>query len=123
MFMRSKVLVVDDDSNVLSILSRYFDKYGWRTILANNGTVGLKKFRENKDDIGLIITDMQMPVMSGEQFINEINSIDPDVPMIIFSGTGLDFSHLKSISNVKDVVQKPINFNHFHILAKQHFVS
>lgn len=81
-----KVLIVDDEAPARELLKLKID---WASIncqvigTAKNGQEGLIAYKNLEPD--LIITDIQMPVMDGLTFIEKINAIDPDQPIIILS--------------------------------------
>jgi PAS domain S-box-containing protein len=79
------VLVVDDDSLVLTSTSLLLEDLGHRVISAPSGARALELF-ESEPEIDLVITDMAMPQMSGAQLANGIRVIRPDVPIILATG-------------------------------------
>jgi hypothetical protein len=79
------VLVVDDDSLVLTSTSLLLEDLGHRVISAASGAQALELF-ENEHDIDLVITDMAMPQMSGAQLAQAIRVMNPEVPIILATG-------------------------------------
>lgn len=79
------VLVVDDDSLVLTSTSLLLEDLGHRVISAPSGARALELFG-SEPDIDLVITDMAMPQMSGAQLANAIRLIRPSVPIILATG-------------------------------------
>ncbi|WP_460156865.1 hybrid sensor histidine kinase/response regulator [Pseudomonas sp. S2_H10] len=79
------VLVVDDDSLVLTSTSLLLEDLGHRVISAPSGATALDLF-EREPEIDLVITDMAMPQMSGAQLANAIRIIRPNVPIILATG-------------------------------------
>lgn len=75
------VLYVEDEENIRDSLARILRRKVRDLHTAENGQVGLEKFREIKPDI--IVTDIRMPVMSGLQMSREIRRIDPGIPIIV----------------------------------------
>ena len=73
----SKIMVVDDDSNICELLRLYLEKEGYDTILAENGTQALEKFDREKPD--LILLDIMMPQLDGWQVCREIRK-SPSAP-------------------------------------------
>jgi DNA-binding response OmpR family regulator len=80
------ILIAEDDENIITALSDYFERSGYNSILAIDGLEALELFRKNKPD--LIITDLMMPTMHGLDLVTSIRRIDPLVPIIIL--TALD---------------------------------
>ncbi|WLG53467.1 PAS domain-containing sensor histidine kinase [Pseudomonas sp. FP1742] len=79
------VLVVDDDSLVLTSTSLLLEDLGHRVISAASGAQALELF-DNGYDIDLVITDMVMPRMSGAQLAQAIRALKPQLPIILATG-------------------------------------
>lgn len=79
------VLVVDDDSLVLTSTSLLLEDLGHRVISAASGATALELF-EREPEIDLVITDMAMPQMSGAQLASALRIIRPSVPIILATG-------------------------------------
>ena len=79
------VLVVDDDSLVLTSTSLLLEDLGHRVISASSGAQALELF-DSEPAIDLVITDMAMPKMNGEQLAQIIRTIRPQLPIILATG-------------------------------------
>ena len=79
------VMVVDDDSLVLTSTGLLLEDLGHRVISAVSGAQALELF-EREQHVDLVITDMAMPQMNGEQLANAIRALKPDVPIILATG-------------------------------------
>ena len=79
------VLVVDDDSLVLTSTSLLLEDLGHRVISAASGAQALELF-DSEHDVDLVITDMVMPKMSGAQLAQAIRVIRPHLPIILATG-------------------------------------
>jgi nitrogen-specific signal transduction histidine kinase/CheY-like chemotaxis protein len=79
------ILVVDDDSLVLTSTCLLLEDLGHQVIAATSGAQGLEVF-ENNTTIDLVITDMAMPQMSGAQLAQAIRERNPDMPIILATG-------------------------------------
>ncbi|MBD3841425.1 MAG: response regulator [Campylobacterales bacterium] len=100
------VLVVEDGNDIRDIISSTFNKLFKNTLTAVDGLDGLEKFKSNKPDI--VITDIRMPNMSGNEMIDEIKKIDPSVPIIVVTGHG---RLIKKTNQADMFLDKPIKFN------------
>jgi len=80
------ILVVDDEILVRRAAKAALQQYGYTVFEAADGRAGVELFRAMRDRIGLILLDLNMPVMGGEEASVLIKSIRPDVPVIISSG-------------------------------------
>jgi CheY-like chemotaxis protein len=80
------ILVVDDERAIRTLATAILQSAGHRVLTAANGLEGVAVFRSYPDDIGLVLTDMMMPVMDGAQAIERIRETRPHVPIILMSG-------------------------------------
>jgi CheY-like chemotaxis protein len=80
------ILLVEDDSAVLEVGRGMLAYFGYRVLLASNGRQALALYRERRNEIGLVLSDMVMPDMSGVELFNTLRSEDPELKMIIMSG-------------------------------------
>jgi two-component system cell cycle sensor histidine kinase/response regulator CckA len=80
------VLVVDDETVVRRTAKSMLERYGYSVIVAENGQEGLDLFRVLAEKVSVVLLDMTMPVMSGEEAFRQMKSIKPEVRVILSSG-------------------------------------
>jgi len=80
-----KILVVDDDPFVIDMLAVILESSDYSIDTAVNGIEALQKYSADSD-IGLIVSDMNMPEMNGLELIKELRNNNADVPIIILTG-------------------------------------
>jgi len=81
-----KILVIDDEEQIILMLTMALSKYGFNVEIASNGAEGIKKFDEGCFD--LVITDICMPGLSGNDVVKYVrNSEKYFTPVIGISGT------------------------------------
>lgn len=80
----SKVLIVDDEENILHSLTRLFRKEEYDILTAKSGAEGLEIL--DSHDIDLIISDLRMPIMNGVEFLAEAKRRAPDALRIMLTG-------------------------------------
>ena len=80
-----RLIVVDDDESVRAMLTLMLDRAGYQVDTANDGIEGLAKLRANKYD--LLISDNQMPGLTGLEMIKRLHSERIKLPIIMASGT------------------------------------
>jgi two-component system, cell cycle sensor histidine kinase and response regulator CckA len=80
------VLVVDDDPAVRGVARRMLSHFGFTVLLAENGAEGLELFRAHAGELALVLLDMTMPVMNGEEAFRGMRAIRSDVPVLLTSG-------------------------------------
>lgn len=100
-----KVLIVDDDPGICSIVKRFLEEDHHIVTSACNGCEALEKFYGQVFDV--VITDRVMPKMSGDQLAAAIHQICPEVPIILLTG----FEAKKKTSDVKLCLTKPVSMD------------
>jgi CheY-like chemotaxis protein len=103
-----KILVIDDDPLVRSLLKQVLKKRGHSVMEAGNGQEGVRIFRER--DIDLVITDHGMPVMNGLDAAFRIKKQKPDTPVLLITGwqTETDPAFQKP-SGIDEFITKPFD--------------
>lgn len=81
---KKKILVIDDDKIIRRLLFSVFKKRGFRVIIAKDGSKGLKRVRQLLPD--LVILDLMLPKLPGEEVCKEIRKAQNDVPIIMLTG-------------------------------------
>jgi signal transduction histidine kinase/CheY-like chemotaxis protein len=82
------VLFIDDEEALRRLAQAALERNGWRVLLAGNGAEGVRLFEENQDHITVVILDMTMAVMGGEEALDRMKAIRSAVPVIISTGYG-----------------------------------
>ena len=82
------VLFVDDEESLRRLARAVLERSGWRALLAENGAEGVRIFEERRDEITVVVMDLTMPVMGGEEAVGRIKQIDSSVPVIVATGYG-----------------------------------
>ncbi len=82
----SVVLVVDDDEAVRSVTAAMLEAGGFRVLTAGDGRQGLEVFRAHRKEISIVLLDMTMPRMGGEETLREMKKARSDVRVILSSG-------------------------------------
>jgi CheY-like chemotaxis protein len=80
------VLVVDDEEQVLHAISKALERAGHGVLKARDGREAVQVFRERAQDIAVVLLDLTMPELSGEEVFDEIRRIKPDARVILSSG-------------------------------------
>ena len=106
------ILLVDDEQLIRDLGSRILSRAGYTVIQAANGRQALDVYRERGHGVSLIILDVVMPEMGGEQCLPELLKINPDLKVIIasgFSSSGPGKATLES--GARGFVNKPFNMS------------
>jgi DNA-binding NtrC family response regulator len=80
------VLVVDDEASVRKLAKKALERDGFRVLLAENGRVAIEQYRLRRLEIQLVLLDLTMPEMDGEQTFRALREIDPAANVVITSG-------------------------------------
>lgn len=81
-----RILVVDDEEVVRTVMQRSLEHLGYQVDVAQNGPDALSKFRHDRHAYGLVILDMMMPKMAGDEVFKRLKELDPDVRVLLASG-------------------------------------
>lgn len=82
----SRILLVEDEPHVLHALSQTLELEGYQVIKASNGKEALAKVEAGFD--GVVLTDMNMPVLGGLELLKEVQRVDSEIPVILLTGHG-----------------------------------
>ena len=80
------ILVVDDDPMLLDVCSQMLEHLGYRVMPANSGEEALELYRAHSALFDLVISDMNMPGISGAELTRELLAIRPDLPILLCTG-------------------------------------
>jgi diguanylate cyclase (GGDEF)-like protein len=82
--MKETILIIEDEEDILALLSGLLKSENYVVITAGNGREGIEKFQEYTPD--LIITDVRMPIMDGIEVLREVKTKESDTEVIILTG-------------------------------------
>lgn len=104
------ILVVDDEVNILTLISKMLTSGGYNVLTATDGAKALDMYVDNHID--MIICDEMMPNMSGNELVSEIRKENKSIPIIMVTAKGLTSDKGISFSlGVDDYMVKPIDGN------------
>ena len=102
-----KIMIVDDEPNIVSFVQAYLKKDGYQTIEAYDGRTALELWRRHKPD--LIVLDILMPHLDGLEFCREVRG-ESDVPIIILSAKSEEDDRILGLDlGADDYVVKPFS--------------
>jgi len=87
---RGRVLVVDDEEPIREFAARALEKYGYEVVTCADGLEAEASMTDNVGAIDLVLLDLVMPKISGEETFRRLRAIDPTVPVVIASGYSRD---------------------------------
>jgi CheY-like chemotaxis protein len=81
------ILLVDDDATVRFVATKVLTNYGYRVLTAENGAEGIATYIMRREEVALVISDLMMPVMDGQTMIRRLLEVNPEVRIIVASGS------------------------------------
>ncbi len=118
--MEKQVLAVDDDKGVLQLLERLGKRLGLQVELAADGREALTKFQAAPDRFDVVLLDLTMPELSGEEVFAGIREQRPDIPVVFMSGyTSQDVMQRTGNAAGVLVLDKPFTMAAFQSVISQ----
>ena len=120
LFGTEKIMIVDDEKYIRNSTTGLLEDFGYTPISFSNGIKALEAFKKNPKGFDLIITDMTMPGMTGNELAAKILNIRPELPIILCSG----YSQAMAITNtekngIRQVLQKPVDLEEMALMIRQ----
>ncbi len=84
--LAGKVLVVDDDAMVRAATQDMLEELGFSVLTATDGVDGVETLQANLGAVAVVVLDMTMPRMNGEEALHEMRRLRPDLPVVLCSG-------------------------------------
>ena len=115
--MSKKILIVEDDDNIRELLRLYLERENYVVSEAENGVVGLSKWKAENPDMMLL--DVMMPVMDGWQVCREIRESGSSMPIIMITAKGEVFDKVLGLElGADDFVVKPFDMKELSARVK-----
>ena len=106
---KERILLVDDEESIARLEAQILTRLGYDVTFHATSQKALGAFQDDPDGFDLIITDMTMPEMTGDQLAMEISRIKPDIPIIICTGFSERISKEQAENmGVKGFLMKPV---------------
>jgi len=116
--MKAKLLIVDDEKHIREGLEKALTIDGYDVELASDGQVAMDLIEEG--DVDLVITDLKMPNLSGEELMKETVERHPYLPVIILTGHGTIENAVDAMRNgAYDYITKPLNIDKLSLIVKR----
>jgi|GEM_PF-703992 len=105
---RGHILIVDDNQDILTLMSRTLELRKYSTLTAPNGVQALEIIRSAPQNIDLIISDLNMPEMDGLALIQAVRNIDPNLVVILLTGFATVSNSLSALkAGAFRIIRKP----------------
>lgn len=106
-----KLLYVEDDPGILEQVELLYSKIFQKLYIAQDGVEGLERFKENIDDIDIVVSDISMPNMNGLDMAKEMLTLKPNLPLVLTTAH-TDSSSINTAMklNIDKYIPKPVQF-------------
>jgi CheY-like chemotaxis protein len=105
-----RILFVDDEKSLVDIVREILERFGYQVDAFVTPVEALERFRENPEIFDMIITDMSMPRMTGDQLVSQVLDIRPDIPVVLCTGFNEDLTDDKARKmGLRAIFNKPVN--------------
>ena len=105
---RLRILVVDDEVALTNLIEKYLQRMGFEVVPVSDSRLALERFQTAKPPFHLVLADMTMPQLSGEELLRAILRSDPNVRAILCSGYAMAGSALEQEYRWRvEFMQKP----------------
>jgi DNA-binding NtrC family response regulator len=116
--MTKSILLIDDDSQLLSTLAHFFERRGWSVSRALDGRTGIELYERDAPDV--VLTDLEMPGMSGLQVVDVIRSRDPDAVVLLLTGHGDISTAVEALKlGAENFLTKPVDLEHLVVATER----
>lgn len=100
-----RILIVDDEQDILDFLSEFFDHKGFQPFTACDGVEALEIME--RENFSLVLSDIRMPKMDGIEFSKRVAAIYPETPVVLVTGHTIEKE--KNCDEVRKIFLKPID--------------
>jgi putative PEP-CTERM system response regulator len=116
--MKFNVLIVDDEKNIRQGLGKALEMDGHNILLAEDGQEALDLIHQ--EEVDLVIADLRMPRISGEELLRRVVQSWPTIPVIILTGHGTIETAVQAMRDgAFDFLTKPVNLDRLSLLVKR----
>ena len=128
------ILIVDDEPDILSIIRRVLEEYGFNVCCFTKPNIALEHYKISPNNHDLVISDLQMPNINGLEFLRKVREINSDTKAFLttsnfeMSDLGLLlFPNSNSSSSlnliIDEFIQKPFSIEQLIVLIRKHALS
>lgn len=107
---KKTILLIDDEDMILDIGEIALRRWGYNVISADSGKKALQIYEEERDHIDLVLLDMILGDINGNEVYKRLKKIKPDVKVLLASGYGMDGNVKKAMDSGRNCfLEKPLN--------------
>ena len=104
-----KIMVVEDEKDLLTIVQRHLEKWGFTIAAFQDSMKALESFKENPYEFSLILSDVRMPVLDGIHLAKQILETRADAKIMMMTAFDIDDKICSDLHSIRkeDVIHKP----------------
>ena len=104
-----RILLIDDEEQIISMERKMLENLGYQVTARTDSVEALKEFSKQPQNYDLVITDMTMPHMTGDELAQKLLVIKPGIPVILCTGFNEDITEEKALEmGIQKFVMKPV---------------
>ena len=116
--MKRTILIADDEKHIREGLALALNDENYNCLMAEDGQKAWQMVNDN--DVDLVISDLRMPKLNGNELLKKIVSSYPNIPVVVLTGHGTVESAVEAMQNgAVDFITKPVNLNHLFLLIRR----
>ena len=118
--MSAKILLVDDEAIIINVDRKLLKQLGYKVLIAKNGAAALKIFNARHQSIDLVLLDIIMPDLGGDEVYTEMKRLKPDVKVLVSSGYSIDWQARKMLEEgCSGFIQKPFKMKQLALQIRE----
>ncbi|MFC1579595.1 response regulator [Thermodesulfobacteriota bacterium] len=107
---KETVLLVDDEDMIIDVAGQMMERLGYEVITSRSGKEAIDLYRKSNDKIDLVILDMGLPDMSGDETVHRLKEINTNAKVLFSSGYSIDEQSRSTLAlGIEGFLQKPFN--------------
>ena len=104
-----RILLVDDEEQIVSMQRQMLENMGYKVTTRTSSVEALKEFKKQPQIYDLVITDMTMPHMTGDELAQKLLDVKPGIPVILCTGFNEDITEEKALEmGIQKFIMKPV---------------
>jgi two-component system, cell cycle sensor histidine kinase and response regulator CckA len=112
------ILAIDDELAILDIVKTALKAEGYTVHIASSPTEGIKFYEQHWRNIKLVLIDFMMPEMTGDLVFEHLQRINPDVRVLLLTGSFMFQKDEKFVRRLRGYMEKPINLDILAVRVK-----
>ncbi|MEE8383230.1 MAG: response regulator [Thermodesulfobacteriota bacterium] len=105
-----RILIVDDEEALVNVVENVLCDFGYRVVGKTDSVEAMQLFRQIPEQFDLVIADCTMPRISGMELAEEMMTIRPDIPIILYTGFNESVNRETAVAmGIRDLLMKPIS--------------